>query len=283
MVDSYEYYGTYDPDAKAEVNLEAGIRDWLWTMDLMFEFIKNEKPKMLDRFSKDVVNKYSKDLNRRDLTLKDVGFDRILDDESVLGSYEIVKNLALQLILKYIPLEKGYTLTDENISLKRLDILRARHMLLYPRIVTLVEILGRIEGIEFFKNFVQYWGKEQAKKRRSEDTIEHARENYVKFWKESDSFEFGVVDTHEAAFLAKFDKCVWYESMKDAEDQELAYYTVCYPGPRIGRHVHKNISMRRSVTLFTGDFCDELRWDRHVHDEPEQPSHEYSSKIVPKK
>jgi hypothetical protein len=217
------------------------------------------------------------------LVLKDVGFDRIVDDESVLSSYGIIKNLALQLIMKYIPLEKGYTLTAEAIPLKRFDQLRAKHMLLYPRIVSLVEILGRDEGIAFYKDFVEFWGEAVAKKGPWTVEYKDARKSIPKWWEASNSFEFGVVDTHEAAFLAKFDKCVWYESMKDAEDKELAYYTVCYPGPRIGRHAHQNISMRRSVTLFTGDFCDELRWDRHVHDEPEQPSHEFSSKIVPKK
>ena len=95
--------------------------------------------------------------------------------------------------------------------------------------------------------------------------------------------EFGVVDVYEAAFLAKFDRCVSHESMKHVKDQELAYYAVCYPGPRLLEHAHQDISMRRTQTLFTADFCDELRWDRHVHDEPEQPSLEFSRKIVPKK
>jgi hypothetical protein len=70
--------------------------------------------------------------------------------------------------------------------------------------------------------------------------------------------------------------------MKDIDDQELAYYAVCYPGPRVGKHNRKYIWMRRSVTLFSGDFCDELRWDRFVHDEPKQPSLEFSRKIIPK-
>ena len=95
-------------------------------------------------------------------------------------------------------------------------------------------------------------------------------------------FNFGVIDINENAFLAKFDKCVWHESMKQVDDQELAYYAVCYPGPRLRRHADYNVWLRRSVTLFSGEFCDELRWDRHVHDEPEQPSNEFSRRIVPK-
>jgi len=101
----------------------------------------------------------------------------------------------------------------------------------------------------------------------------------MKAWSEGGAMEFGVVDVYDAAFLAKFDRCVSHESMKHVDDQELAYYAVCYPGARLLEYVHENISMRRTQTLFTADFCDELRWDRHVHDEPEQPSLEFSRKM----
>ncbi|MCK5266352.1 MAG: L-2-amino-thiazoline-4-carboxylic acid hydrolase, partial [Candidatus Thorarchaeota archaeon] len=163
------------------------------------------------------------------------------------------------------------------------DYCRAKYTLLYHQITTLVEILGREVGIDSFKDFVQFWGRELAKKGKGSHTIEQVRENRVKAWSEGGAMEFGVVDVYEAAFLAKFDRCVSHESMKHVEDQELAYYAVCYPGPRLLEYAHQDISMRRTQTLFTADFCDEFRWDRHIHDEPEQPSLEFSRRIVPKK
>jgi len=282
MNQEYRYYGTYDENATDNISLEREIRDWLWAMELMFDYIEKHKPEIREAFLKDVEEKYTKELESTSFVLDDVGFDKITNDHTLLGSYSRFKDLGLRIIMKYIPLKEGYILSEEAESIKYIDYLRAKHILLYHKITTLAEILGREEGIQFFADFVQHWGKEVAKKMKTFDTIEHARKSYVKFWKESNAFEFGVVDTHEAAFLAKFDRCVWYESMNHVEDQELAYYAVCYPGPRIGAYVRQNISMRRSVTLFTGDFCDELRWDKHVHDEPEQPLHEFSRRMVPK-
>jgi hypothetical protein len=185
-------------------------------------------------------------------------------------------------VMKYLSLKKGYSLPGEDEQLKYYDILRAKHMLLYHRISALVEILGREDGIQFYKDFVHHWGKEMAKKTPVARNIQDVMNSSVKFWKESNAFEFGVVYLDDHQFLAKFDKCVWHESMKHVDDQELAYYTVCYPGPRLGRYYRQNVWLRRSVTLFTGDFCDELRWDRNVHDEPAQPSLEFSRKIVRK-
>jgi hypothetical protein len=282
MTDNYEYFGTYDPKAKGDINLEEQIRDWLWTMELMFEFVSESRPEILDEFLKRIQASYSEDLERASFVLSDVGFNRIADDQSILDSHSRIKNLGLQIIMKYLRLEKGYTLNEEKISIRYFDFLRAKHMLLYLRIVALIEIMGRESGIEFYKDFVEFWGKVAAKRQMRTVTLGEARKSFVEFWDKSSAFEFGVVDIDNDMFLAKFDKCVWYESMKHVEDQELAYYTVCYPGPRLGRHAHQNIRMRRSVTLFTGDFCDELRWNIHVHDEPEQPSHEFTRSIVPK-
>ncbi len=282
MSPEYEYFGTYDENAKTRINLDEQIRDWFWTAELMFDFIRANRPEMLDSFVKKVSAKYSSELEDASFVLSDMGLDALLDNQSILGSYAPIKELGLKVIMRYIPLERGSNLLGEIIEIRHIDHLRAKHMLLYHRIAALVELLGRQEGIQFFKDFVEFWGMKIAERGRWKVTLKQARESLVPYWRDSDSFEFGVVDFDDEMFLAKFDRCVWFESMKHIEDRELAYYTVCYHGPRLGSHAHENIRMRRSVTLFTGDFCDELRWNMHVHDEPEQPTHEFSRKIVPK-
>lgn len=283
MNPEYEYYGTYSENALGDINLEGQIRDFIWTMELMFDFVKNDKPEILDAFLEKIDGKYAMELEETSYVLGDVGFDKIAEDQTLLGSHPNFKNLGLRIIMKYIPLRKGYVLNEEMVPTRWIDYCRAKYTLLYHQITTLVEILGRAAGIEFYKDFVEFWGTELGKKGKGSHTIEEVRENRVKSWSEGGAMEFGVVDVYDAAFLAKFDRCVSHESMKHVEDQELAYYAVCYPGVRLLEYVHQNISMRRTQTLFTADFCDELRWDRNIHNEPEQPSLEFSRKMVPKK
>ena len=278
----YEYYGTYSEDASGDINLEGQIRDFLWTMELMFDYVEKNKPEIRDAFLEKVREKYSIELENSSHVLENVGFDRVAKDQTLLGSYPDFKDLSLKIIMKYIPLKEGHVLNEKKMQMRWIDYCQAKYMLLYHRITTLVDILGRESGIQFYKEFIEHWGKELAKKRKLTITYAEARENYVKSWKEGNAMEFGVVDIDDASFLAKFDRCVSHESMKHVDDQELAYYAVCYPGEAVGRHFQENVLLRRSVTLFTGDFCDELRWDRHVHDEPNQPSHEFSSRIVRK-
>lgn len=278
----YEYYGKYNEDASGDINLEGQIRDFLWTMELMFDYIKSTRPEIYDKFLEKVEGKYARELEGTSFDLTIVGFDKITKDQTLLSSYPKFKDQGLRIIMKYIPLHEGYILSEENVQIRWIDYCRAKYTLAYLQITTLVEILGRESGIDFYKDFIEFWAKELGKKGKPTHTIEQVRDNRVSAWRDGGAMEFGVVDVTEAGFLAKFDRCVSHESMKHVEDQELAYYAVCYPGPILLKHAHQNISMRRTQTLFTADFCDELRWDREICEELEQPSLEFSRKMVPK-
>ena len=280
----YEYYGygKFDDDTGDKLNLETQICSWLREMELMINFVKNTKPEILEAFLEKIESKYLTEFEGKSFELSDVGFDRLAKDQSLLGDYSHYKDLALRVIMKHIPFSEGYTLSEEEEYIRWLDLLRPKNRLLYHRITAMVEVLGREAGIDFYKEFVEYWGKELAKKPKVTSTYEYVREERVNSWKNGNGMEFAVADVSEGAFLAKFDRCISHESMKDMKDQELAFYAVCYPGHTLIGYIHKNILMRATQTLFTADFCDELRWDRHVHDEPEQPSLEFSRKLVPK-
>jgi hypothetical protein len=282
MSPEYEYYGLYDEDASGEVKLEGQVRDFFLSMELMFDYVGISEPEILDVFLEKLADKYAKEIEDSFFVLDSVGFDKISSDDTILNSHPQFKDQGLRIIMKYIPLREGYTLSDVTETIRWIDYCRAKYTLLYHQITTLVEILGRESGIEAYKEFVEYWGKELSKKGKGSHAYADVREERVKSWSKGGAMEFGVVDVDDASFLAKFDRCVSHESMKHVEDQELAYYAVCYPAPRLLEYIHENISMRRTQTLFTADYCDELRWDRHVHPNPEQPSLEFSKKIVRK-
>jgi hypothetical protein len=248
----------------------------------MFEFVEKEHPEILKEFLEMLKGKYNEELKGTSYVVGDVGFDKIDADSTLLGSYPDFKEQGLKIIMKYIPLQEGYALKDESQTIRWIDYCRAKYTLHYHLIVVLTELLGRDEGITAFKNFVEFWGEQLSDRPKGKHTIEEVRENRVKAWSTGGGMEFGVVDVGEAAFLAKFDRCVSHESMKHVADPELAYYVVCYPGARLLEYVHENISMRRTQTLFTADFCDELRWDRHIHPDMKQPSLEFSEKLVRK-
>jgi len=85
MTLEYEYFEPYDLDCGDEIDLEGQIREWLWTMDLMLEFVSTQKSDILDTFLEKVASKYESDLGTESHVLSDVSLDKILNDESVLG------------------------------------------------------------------------------------------------------------------------------------------------------------------------------------------------------
>ena len=124
MIPEYEYYGTYDEVAGGEIDLEGQIRDFLWVMEMMFDYIESMEK---------VEEKYLRELEGTSLVLRDVGYDRIANDQSLLESHPQFKDQGLKIIMKYIPLREGYTLSKENETIKWIDYCRAKYTLLYHR------------------------------------------------------------------------------------------------------------------------------------------------------
>jgi hypothetical protein len=102
----------------------------------------------------------------------------------------------------------------------------------------------------------------------------------VNYWAKCGGFNFAIYDFDEDMWVAKFDKCVWHESMKDVDDQEMTNYVVCYPGRINSPYLNEYVIKKTSQTLFQGDFCDELYYSRYVHDDPESPSQEFLRKLI---
>ena len=90
-------------------------------------------------------------------------------------------------------------------------------------------------------------------------------------------FVCGNIDEHMAIF--RFDSCYAHETLKEFNDPDIAYAASCYASDLPVFNKGRIIKLRRTQTLHHGDFCDELYWDSRVHDNPEQPSLEFTKKL----
>ncbi|MHA2163867.1 MAG: hypothetical protein ACXABF_15740, partial [Candidatus Thorarchaeota archaeon] len=131
MDPEYEYYGTYDEDASGEINIEGQIRDFLWTMELMFDYVESNRPEILEEFLETIDGKSVRELEGTSFVLRGVGFDKLADDQTLLSSHPQFKDQSLRIIMKYIPLREGYILSEENERVRWIDYCRAKYTLLY--------------------------------------------------------------------------------------------------------------------------------------------------------
>ncbi|MFW9812629.1 MAG: hypothetical protein ACFFF9_09235 [Candidatus Thorarchaeota archaeon] len=154
---------------------------------------------------------------------------------------------------------------------------KSENLISYMMISQLVNLAGRDSGIELWKDYVEH--KARNAPPREINAFKDIR-NDMAHMNESGGFAFTIHDFDENMFVGRFDKCVVYDSLEDQDDHELAYYATCYSGMTITNRRDWCLRMRRTQTLFSADYCDELYWNREVYDEPEQPSLEFTRKMV---
>jgi hypothetical protein len=276
----YKTFNTYNDNAAIEIDLNSFTRNVLTRLDETLESIKGRRPDLIGEFAKRVIVAWSESEGDADIDQSKIGLDDIEQEFPNLIAGVDLFHPALGFILSHLRNQVVKGQTPGKTAVLYIDREKAENILFYYVVKILVDLLGRKEGINAYKDAVDYISDKRAKKDPDTTKIEEFRRKFTSGLAESGGFAFAVMELDESMILGKFDRCVVYDSLKHVSDPELAYYATCYTGMTIGNHRNKNIQMRRTQTLFSGDFCDELYWDPRVHEEPEQPSLEVSRGLI---
>lgn len=276
----YKVFNTYSAKAAIEIELHAFTKKILTRLDETLESIKERRPGILEEFAKCVILAWSESEGAEDIDYSVIRLDEIEQDFPNLTEGVDFLHPALRLIHSHLRDQKAEAQTPGKTAVLYIDREKAENILFYNVVKILVDLLGRKEGISAYKDAVDYIANRRAKDDPDTTEIKEFRKGFTSSLAESGGFAFAVADLDDSMILGKFDRCVVYESLKDVSDPELAYYATCYTGMTIGNLRNRNIQMRRTQTLFSGDFCDELYWDPHVHEEPDQPSLEVSGGLI---
>jgi len=252
----------------------------LTRLDETLESIRRRRPDILEEFAKCVILAWSESEGAADIDFSVIRFDEIEQDFPNLIEGVDFLHPAVRLIHSHLRDQKAEAQTPGKTTVLYIDREKAENILFYNVVKILVDLLGRKEGISAYIDAVDYIANWRAKNDPDTTEIEEFGKGFTNSLAESGGFAFAVADLDDSMILGKFDKCVVYESLKDVSDPELAYYATCYTGMTIGNRRNRNIQMRRTQTLFSGDFCDELYWDSRIHQEPEQPPLEVSRRLI---
>jgi hypothetical protein len=276
----YEVFNTYNAKAAIEIELHAFTQKLLTRLDETLESIKGKRPGLLEEFARRVIVAWSESEGEADIDQNAISFEDIESEFRNLTEGVDLLNPALRFILSHLKGQKSEAQTLGKIAVLFIDREKAENLLFYNLVRTLADLLGREEGIRAYQDAVDYIANKRAKKDPDTTEIEEFRKGMTSSLAESGGFAYAVSDLDESMILGKFDRCVVYESLKHVSDPELAYYAACYTGMIIGNQRNRYIQMRRTQTLFSGDFCDELYWDPRIHQEPEQPSLDVSRRLI---
>ena len=277
-IKSYKCY-----NAKSEIEIEPTnwIQEQQGNMNSVLKYLSEFKPELVDDYVHHLIKRLRKAI---DSIEKNDGFYDFPDGNQEfenLDKFPKLKNLTREFLLVHLnPLMKSQN-SSEKYIVYGLNRAKAGERISYHRVKSFAEMLGKEAGIELYTKILTEIVKDMQKKnpQKSDCTVTKSREGAVKWWCETGlaDFTYCVIDEHMDIY--RFDKCFTYEALKDFNDPDIAYIASCYIGDIPTFNDGRIIHMRRTQTLHHGDFCDELYWDSRVHDNPKQPTLDFTRNL----
>ncbi|NHJ49332.1 MAG: hypothetical protein FK733_16200 [Asgard group archaeon] len=275
-------YNNYDPNWENTVKPIDIIKSNFGYMNEALKALKEIKPELTIGYIEAVKKRLLKDI-------KDYNFDTtIFDITELLHIFPILlkETNLLELIItftvKYLRLTEDYTSDKESVKRLQLQIAQAQDVFSFHRTKAFVDLLGRDEGINLWKQLVDVFiedrlNRPDSRKGTMKDFTEEMRAACSKTGG-SDCI-FVVFDNYR--FLQKIDRCICHEGTKDLNDPEIAYLSYCYTDDVTDRRTKgvRRFRRRRSQTLYFKDFCDEFFWDDEKYPDADQPSLEFMKKL----
>ncbi len=275
---SFDYivFDAYDPNASREILVKDYITNSLKRYETILKFIQTAQLDIYDGFVKMFLDRISQPISASEIEGLVELINALQDMYPNLMETGLLESLIVY-TFQLLNLPEDLVRLDMSATALLVNIEKGENLPHYQAIETLVDLLGRDDGLRFYKKFVEHINSPPPA--REVESFQAFRKDAVEGMGNSGGFRFSIYDFDESMWIGRFDKCVVYDSLKDQKDPEIGYLATCYGGIEGCNKRDWCIRMRRTQTLFSADYCDELYWDRHVHDDPEQPPLEFTEKM----
>ncbi|MFW9802434.1 MAG: L-2-amino-thiazoline-4-carboxylic acid hydrolase [Candidatus Thorarchaeota archaeon] len=136
------------------------------------------------------------------------------------------------------------------------------------RAVSIIRAFESAFGREDVHRVLKDWSENAARKMAPDSIADFQKfKNYWKTTLESENWskiltcEF--LEESNKKLACKYYECLWAETMKDMNTEDIGYILFCHPDFEMVKAIHPNLRLERSRTLMEGDeFCDHtFYWD----------------------
>ena len=275
-------YKNNDPKATVKENPVDIMKTALFGTNLVLEFVKEINPKIRKDYALALKKNLQDEAGDYQFNLEVFDLDSLRSDLTILNEYDEIPELILQGICKHMNPSKDYHPEQGKYELQLLDWLKAYLLWRFFRAKSFVDVLGREEGIAFWKKIAIKLADYGVENSDEGPPIKEVAEGWMKYGRETPDnalMDFTVVKFDEHRVLVKFDVCGVHEALKYLNDPDLTYLSYCYVGDVEDERSTKIRRRRRSQVLHLGEFCDEFFWNNEVHPNTKQPPLDFMRKL----
>lgn len=276
-----EYYKCYNADAILELNPADKIRDAIKRTDDIIKHIVELRNGLAPDYVEALIKRLLSEVNDYTVDTKSVKLKTIEENLIHLKQGNLLTNLVIRYMAMKLVIPKDTKIQSKKAEFTNLNRAMAMEGMNYYRVKAFEDVLGKEEGIKLYTDILKLIVKDMKSKQEinEKDTVKSRGERAVKWWCKTGAGDFTFHLYDENKVIYRFDKCVTHEALKHHNDPDIAYIASCFIGDIDEWNKGEYIHLRRTQTLHHEDFCDELYWDTRVHDNPKQPSLEFTRKI----
>ena len=275
-------YKNNNPKATCEESPLDIVKVALFGTNLVTEFVEEMNPKIRENYISALRRNLLEEVQEYQINLEIFDMKSLTSDLTILKEYKDISELIIQVICKHMNPSKDYNPDQGKYELLLLNWLKAYLLWRYFRAKSFVDVLGRQEGIAFWKKIAVKLADYGLENSGEGPPIKEVAENWKKYGSENPDnalMDFTVVKFDEHKVLVKFDVCGVHEALRYVNDPELTYLSYCYVGDVEDERSTKIRRRRRSQVLHIGKFCDEFFWNNEVYPDAKQPPLDFMRKL----
>ncbi len=199
----------------------------------------------------------------------------------ILNRYPDLISSIIRFIIQTYNLVKQEGTNPEKAKITSYNRVKALEHLSYYRVKAFTNILGKEKGLKLYSTLLASIVKDRNNIDNIDKNPSHSknREGAIKWWCKEGIADFTAAYEDDYKTLYRFDRCLTHEVLKEFNDPDIAYTCSCFIGDIKEFNENKIIHMRRTQTFHHGDFCDELYWDTRIHQDPQQPSLDFTRNL----
>lgn len=253
---------------------------------LLLKKIEDEKPEIYKEFIESVTKKIQKKTENRSFRKKPKILDeKILQYDSLSKHIDFVR-LHLNYMIEILGITEEQFWRNEKIPFSSENFMTSLYVLFYYQLVSLTELLGRGEGIEFFKESVDTYNEiiNARYQKDIHENLETMREESTEWMKTNPYGRIRLFsEVKDGRLVCLCRNCEKFTGLQNTElvsDKELFYYVLCYMHIPLAKVWNPDFVLTLEKSLALGDlYCAYVYFDTQVAKEIEQPSGEYLDEI----
>ncbi|MHA1992102.1 MAG: L-2-amino-thiazoline-4-carboxylic acid hydrolase [Candidatus Hodarchaeales archaeon] len=273
-----ESYRTFNPKVMVKVDLLSLMDQSLYELESMLKFVFDNKPDQFKQYLFELKRIFSSYIQDYTIKSSSLNIDNLKEDLSFIFNHSEIISLSLKVICLHLEIPMSFQFDDRMVDVILMKEKSTASIFKYLGIKAMQELLNEDDGLKFYKKYCQIRYQDTGMKKNPR-TAKQAREDQLKEFSDQGLYDWKFAIFDDEKYLLKVNRCFFHEVFKPFNDPKVSYLACCYTGSDAIRRDNQYLRMRRTQTLFDGDFCDEFYWNKKVYDQPEQPNLEFTRKL----